>query len=100
MEEHEMIGTKIKKVVSILWKLEIIATILMVIVASLGYAVGDESAKYTGSSHTVAVIIFVVLMLIVAAVSLFACYVKKLFLEGFGQLVEKSESMEAMMKKN
>ena len=95
-----MIGTKIKKVVSILWKLEIIATILMVIVASLGYAVGDESAKYTGSSHTVAVIIFVILMLVAAAVSLFACYVKKLFLEGFGQLVEKSESMEAMMKKN
>ncbi len=84
-----MIGTKIRKVVSILLKLEIIATVLMVTAASPGCTAGAESAKYTGSSHTAAVIIFFVLMPVAAAVSLFACYVKKLFLEGFGQLVEK-----------
>ena len=96
-----MVGTKIKKVVNILWKLEIVLTVLVLILAVIGFACSDDSEKMKADgTYSVALTLFIVCSVVVAAVSLFACYVKKLFLEGFGQLVEKSESIESMMKKN
>ncbi len=96
-----MVGTKIKKVVNILWKLEIVLTVLVLIVAVIGFACGDEGEKFKANgTFAVTLVFFIIGVIILGAVSIFACYVKKLFLEGFGQLVEKSESIESMMKKN
>lgn len=96
-----MVGTKIKKVVNILWKLEIVLTVIAFVLAILGFANADSAEAYKAEgTYGVMLVVFIVIMAVVCAVSLFAFYVKKLFLEGFGQLVEKSESIESMMKKN
>lgn len=88
----DSIGYKIKRVVNILWVINIILVCAAALLAVL------IPASYIQVLYGMkGFIIYALLVCFVAWLVLVVAYIAKLFLEGFGQLVEKTESIEEMM---